>query len=1489
MTAAQVLAMRRSERLTKTMMGLFSAVDIVKDTFAELGKFIGKTLGKMVSGLGPTIDKILVVTSKWGDQLYRLRQKISSEYIAEIFEKASDAVAKWGAAFINWAVPGIIDGVGKVIKWIQNLADILYPVAKIAVGGIYTFVTNLPGWISTAYKKAKPFFENLINKVQPTIDSIKKWINNTALPFIKALPNTIGPFIKNTYESGKKFVTDVWNRIIGSEGLAKLKSSLKTAWNSIKTFCKQVWDYLKEIGGDAWEGISSFFSSYTTEEGGLDWAKLFADALDFLMGKISTVIQSIGDMIGKSKDFLKLFNDGGAADGASALVGKVSAATEGIDKLATNRLEPIRKTIEDIVTWAKGITDVLKDPVDYVLNGLKHVFDSILGFFEGLNLEKLASIFKDTGIGLFFGVLAKNMASGALSIASIPSNFSLLLKSLADTFGAYQKSINAKAILNIAKAFGILTLAIIALSSVPPETLADITSYITVIGLITSLLVRMLALYEQHKKVKDAIADAVTMQYNFDFNGESMAKALVAPLTGFFQTLGIQIGKNFKASNTTKRIIALALSAMIIFKTIKDIYDFSKEIDKTEDGRARLYNAIGFVAAFMVFITVLSSVSKMFDNKATIGGALSFVAMALAVRLMVAPIKDLASMNMEELGRVAFVIIEICGLLIGIAAAIAISNQQYSKYKTADGDKGKAGTKGSFFGLATILIGFALALRLMVPAFETIAQFSGFNLIAVGAIMLGLVGILGIMGSLAVQIGQQSGLYKGLGAIVIMTAMVTGLMSVFAAMGLIMNNKSAGSVIGAGLLTFAAGLAAIAFSAWALEKTGASAAFDKFANTVGKFGIGIVAAAAAIYIFAKSLPALVEGVIAVGRAFTDQNTSAAFTAGIIAIGLAILAAWAIMKGHVIGEMFNSLKLVLGKLTGFLKDTVFPEILKVLTSLLTFFKANQAKFIAIAIGVVILIFDVLDGIIPNIVDRLFKLLLIVINALAKTILVRVPQLFTALMNVLKAVIAVLVKALASIVGGGVGAIFGKKAGEATSNVIMDFLIGPDGMEGVEKGINTSLAELQNNVDKYEDGTVNTINTAKKNIKKRTENDGGLDISNLFGVTGGSGGGTGGFVNPKIQGNLTSILGGGKENIFSSADEAFGAIPDALKQNFGVAELDAQSGMAKINEILTVSGQSTGDQLEYDTEQTVSNIEDTVNTSNGQIVKSINENGHTVVEEIDGVWADLAVKEDAGIKSHKDRMYNVYDPETQEKLRKKTQSATTACLVDPMLVILDNAVEEVKKRANYIIDGFVSEVKSQYNLSRVWSAGSGVTAKFLGAMDHEALIKSPSREAAWRGLMMVMGLVKGTMDNIGQVETAGATLASRMLGSVSSILETSGNMSPTITPVLSMGNVRSNLGALNGLFTQSALSASLAANAIRGFDQNQEIKQAQIENFNMNNTDVVAQLQQLRGDVNNLNDSFLGTQVVLDSGALVGATARQMDNALGRIKVYKGRGI
>ena len=103
-------------------------------------------------------------------------------------------------------------------------------------------------------------------------------------------------------------------------------------------------------------------------------------------------------------------------------------------------------------------------------------------------------------------------------------------------------------------------------------------------------------------------------------------------------------------------------------------------------------------------------------------------------------------------------------------------------------------------------------------------------------------------------------------------------------------------------------------------------------------------------------------------------------------------------------------------------------------------------------------------------------------------------------------------------------------------------------------------------------------------------------------------------------------------------------------------------------------------------------------------------------------------------------------------------------------------------------------------------------------------------------------------------------------------------PTITPVMDMSNMT----------TQS----SMLRNVMGSFDMKGAIANANIDGATINNSiqskDIINEIHQLYDRLAEMDENLQNMQLVLDTGALVGATSAKMDNQFGKMAMRRGRG-
>jgi hypothetical protein len=173
-----------------------------------------------------------------------------------------------------------------------------------------------------------------------------------------------------------------------------------------------------------------------------------------------------------------------------------------------------------------------------------------------------------------------------------------------------------------------------------------------------------------------------------------------------------------------------------------------------------------------------------------------------------------------------------------------------------------------------------------------------------------------------------------------------------------------------------------------------------------------------------------------------------------------------------------------------------------------------------------------------------------------------------------------------------------------------------------------------------------------------------------------------------------------------------------------------------------------------------------------------------------------------------------------------------------------------------------------------------------------INSPSRVFKELGNYTTLGFVKGITEYADKSYDAGCTVAESAKDGLSEAMQTvtdylNGDMEaqPTIRPVLDMSGVMQTAGEIDGLFGASRLMA-LAGETSMAFAANAGDNSMTIT---VDNDAVVSAIESLQGDVADLHDAIRKMQIVMDTGALVGAVTEPLDSALGQKVIYKGRGI
>lgn len=201
--------------------------------------------------------------------------------------------------------------------------------------------------------------------------------------------------------------------------------------------------------------------------------------------------------------------------------------------------------------------------------------------------------------------------------------------------------------------------------------------------------------------------------------------------------------------------------------------------------------------------------------------------------------------------------------------------------------------------------------------------------------------------------------------------------------------------------------------------------------------------------------------------------------------------------------------------------------------------------------------------------------------------------------------------------------------------------------------------------------------------------------------------------------------------------------------------------------------------------------------------------------------------------------------------------------------------------YAAEGLAAGMKSWYAQSIVQSAAANLGSTAYYAAKDKLVINSPSKlfaklgegtaEGYNLGVTNSLGSVSKTVERMGDVSYDSLKQA---MSNISTAINTDESQ-PVIRPILDLSDVNSGINTL----TSSSYGFGIGATT-RNLSNSIKIQNG--------GNSVANAISSLKDDLNAMKNEMTGMKIVMDSGALVGSISTKMDNALGTISNYKGRG-
>lgn len=1160
-----------------------------------------------------------------------------------------------------------------------------------------------------------------------------------------------------------------------TNGISKVISKIISVFQKLFNYVSEKFPVIKDKIKTFFEGLREFFDPVIQYFKGL-WEKIFpkdsidkakeklAGLTDFASGiglglktkkvKAKDLLQEKINKYGEDSLIVKKFRDlhPELADDGEETVSIFERLKEKLQPLIDffkkvgDVLKAIWEKVKPVVTvmwnWLTDtlgkIADKIKEapPID-LKKGFFGTLFSLLGLFAGgLGLKGLANMNKATGgIADALSNFGKNGLLGFLTGGKDNPIFGFL-NGLTDTLKAMQKEILAKAIKEIATAVIMLVAAVVVLSFIDTEKAdAAVVTVTTLVGDLIALLITATVASKKSDETGMAKVGAAIMLMSAGVLLLAAAVAKLSKIDSKAMWRGVDavtylmagIAASIRIMSTDSKSLGGAAAAMLAFALAMLLLVIPiKILGKME--MEVLIKGIGSVGAMMLLMA--ASIRIMSSGKA-LKAAAAIIALSIAINLLVIPVKKLGSMDWESLAKG---LVGITLLLGGITASLRVL----------------AGQKGLI--AASVAIGIVAASFLLLAAALSIIKDIEWDqmLVSVLGLSVALAAITVALKVLVAGSSKASELVVAAAAVIIMAAAIDliaaaiyllkdiswdhmlisvgGLVLVLAAMtaAAILAKKS---IAGAGAMALMAGAI--------LTLAPAIMMFSKLSwKEMGVALLTIAGALAAFVVAAWAVSPVIKPLLALAVTIT------AFGTAVLMIGSAVLLA-----GMGIMKIVEALALL--KVIGPSAMTLFSSLIDVIV--------NKIPQIGIALAQAVVVFvTAIAQKIPVLLKTLFETVTTVMGQLIEY----VPTILTQIMELVGTILDNLINNLPEIV--------------TKLLVLVDSLLTaleenlPSILEHIMSIIGIVLDSLVENIpeigQKIIDLIIGFLDVLVENIGPIVERLLDVLINLLNGVANRIGDLVDSVVDIVI--NLIEALGGRLQDIMETlvqfVIDAINAIAETIR-NKAMDFYDA------IKNLVTAIFEA------------IVNVATAMITDIKELGKKIMESGF--------------------IQGIKDKF---------QKIR-----TTVREFIDNAKKVIKEKIDQWKQAGRDLIEGLIKGVKEKFEA--VKEAAVNAVSNAVSAVKNFLGIKSPSKvfaeigrysdEGLVVGLKKYSGAVKDASVNVGKEAVDGMQLA---LEGIYDLLESDMDYNPTITPVVDLSEAEAGLADLSELMNKNTYSVNGLAN-------------------------------------------------------------------------------
>lgn len=483
-----------------------------------------------------------------------------------------------------------------------------------------------------------------------------------------------------------------------------------------------------------------------------DVSKLFGNALKRLSPYLKQAMSQFKEWVGKIKDtdnigeyIVKGLVNGLKTFGALAIATIIDIGKQLLDGIC-NVLGIHSPSVEffKIGQYAmQGLINGIQNGLSGVISAIQNVAKTILSFFQSIDFGKIFA----AGLGVGMLYVAKKLTdilavlvTPLEGISKILSGIGGMFDSIGNYFDAKALKVKSDAILNMAKAIGILAVAIVVLSQIDAGSLAKA---VVAIGALAGILVALSAISTKLVKTESAIdAGKVFLAIT------GLAVGLLA-ISKAMQMLSTIDAKNLES---TLKLLAGAVAGLAVLMVA--LSALTKDVSKYTGKIGTMFIKMGIALLLMVGVIKLLS---MLDPEAVDNGMITIAKFAGIFTVMMA-ISKIAGRSVSRAGSMFIKMGVALVLMIGVIKLI--SGLSYSEI---------AKGMNVISGIGTIFAGLMFFSKY---AGQNAAK-AGVMILAMSTSMLMLVGVIQIVSGMS-----DEGIKKGLGVITTLGLLFTALIAV---------------------------------------------------------------------------------------------------------------------------------------------------------------------------------------------------------------------------------------------------------------------------------------------------------------------------------------------------------------------------------------------------------------------------------------------------------------------------------------------------------------------------------------------------------------------------------------------------------------------------------------------------------------------------------------------------------------------------------------